>query len=153
MVNYRALNAAAVLDAHPLPLIEEEIAERAKGKLFTVLDLRHGFHQMPLRKEDRHLTVQWTVMGLKNAPSMVQKMMENVLFQKHESLALQEFCSIYIDNLQIATPSGENFDECLKKHEQHVRKVLKLLRQEKLVCGPSVEFCAPSWKIGQEDLA
>ena len=60
--------------------IEKEIAARAKGKLFTVLDLRHGFHQMPLRKEDRHLTamctpcgtVQWTVlpMGLKNAPSM-----------------------------------------------------------------------------------
>ena len=80
VVDYRALNAATVPDAHPLPLIEKEIAARAKGKLFTVLDLRHGFHQMPLRKEDRHLTamctpcgtVQWTVlpMGLKNAPSM-----------------------------------------------------------------------------------
>ena len=70
MVDYRALNAATVPDAHPLPLIEKEIAARAKGKLSTVLDLRHGFHQMPLRKEDRHLTamctpcgtVQWTVL-------------------------------------------------------------------------------------------
>ena len=69
-----------------------------------MLDLRQAFHQMPLRREDRHLTamctlcrtVQWTVMpmGLKNAPSMFQKMMENVLFQKHKSLGLQEFCSI-----------------------------------------------------------
>ena len=48
VVDYRALNAATVPDAHPLPLIEKEIAVRAKGKLFTVLDLRHGFHQMPL---------------------------------------------------------------------------------------------------------
>ena len=48
VVDYRALNAATVPDAHPLPLIEKEIAARAKGKLFTVLDLRHGFHQMPL---------------------------------------------------------------------------------------------------------
>ena len=90
LVDYRALNAATVPDAHPLPLIEKEIAARAKGKLFTVLHLRHGFHQMPLGKEDRHLTamckpcgtVQWTVlpMGLKNAPSMFQKMMETILF-------------------------------------------------------------------------
>ena len=159
VVDGRALNAATVPDAHPLPLIEKEIAARAKGKLFTMLDLRHGFHQMPLRKEDRHLTamctpcgtVQWTVlpMGLKNAPLMFQKMMETILFQKHKSLGLQEFCSIYIDDLLIATPLGKNFDECLKLHEEQVRKVLEVLRQEKLVCGPkkgklflqSVEFC------------
>ena len=158
-VDYRALNAATVPDAHPLPLIEKGIAARAKGKLFTVLDFRHGFHQMPLRKEDRHLTamctpcgtVQWTVlpMGLKNPPSMFQKMMETILFQKHKSLDLQEFCSIYIDDLLIATPLGKNFDECLKLHDEQVRNVLEVLRQEKLVCGPkkgemflqSVEFC------------
>ena len=63
VVDYRALNAATVPDAHPLPLIEEETAKRAKGKLFTVLDLRHGFHQMPLRKEDRHLTAMCTPCG------------------------------------------------------------------------------------------
>ena len=78
VVDYRAVNAATVSDAHPLPYIEEEIAKRAKGKLFTLLDLRHGFHQMPLRKENRQLTamcmpcgtIQGTVMpmGLKNAP-------------------------------------------------------------------------------------
>ena len=146
VVDYRALNAATVPDAHPLPLIEKEIAARAKAKLFTVLDLRHGFHQMPLRKEDRHLTamctpcgtVQWTVlpMGLKNAPSMFQKMMGTIFFQKHKSLELQEFCSIYIDDLLIATPLGKNFDECLKLHEEQVCKVLEVLRQEKLVCGP-----------------
>ena len=159
VVDYRALNVATVPDAHPLPLIEKEIAARAKGKLFTVLDLRHGFHQMPLRKEDRHLmamctpcgTVQWTVlpMGPKNAPSMFQKMMETILFQKHKFLDLQEFCSIYIDDLLIATPLGKNFEECLKLHEEQVRNVLEVLRQEKLVCGPkkgkmflqSVEFC------------
>ena len=49
-------------------------------------------------------------MGLNNAPSMFRKMMENVLFQKHESLGLQEFCSIYINDPLIATPLGKNFD-------------------------------------------
>ena len=88
-------------------------------------------------------------MCLKNAPSMFQKMMENVLFQKHKALSLQEFCSIYIDDLLIATPLGENFDECLRKHEEEVRKFLEVLRQGKFVSGPekgkmflqSVELC------------
>ena len=159
MVDYRALNAATFPDPHPLPLSEEEIAKRSKGKLFTMLNLRHGFHQMPLGKEHRHLTamctpcgtVQWTVipMGLKNALSVFQTMMENVLFQKHKALGLQEFCSIYIDDLLITTPVGQNFNRCLKKHEEQVRKVLEVLKQEKLVCAlkkgkmflQSVEFC------------
>ena len=76
-------------------------------------------------------------------------MMETILFHKHKSLHLQEFCSIYIDDLLIATPLGKNFHECLKLHEEQVRKVLEVLRQEKLVCGPkkgkmflqSVKFC------------
>ena len=128
VVDYRAVNAATVPDAYPLPLIEEVIAKRAKSTVFTVLDLRHGFHQMPLRKEDRHMTamctpcgsVQWTLMlmGLKNAAQM-----EKVLFQKHESLGLQEFRSIYIDDLLIATLLGKNFDECLRLHEEQVGKV------------------------------
>ena len=35
VMDYRALNAATVPDADPLPVIEEEIAKRAKGKLFV----------------------------------------------------------------------------------------------------------------------
>ena len=80
---------------------------------------------------------------------MFQTMMENVLFQKHKALGLQEFSSIYIDDLLITTLVGQNFDECLKKHNEQVRKVLGVLRQEKHVCAPkkgkmflqSVELC------------
>ena len=118
-----------------------------------------AFIRCPFEKGDRHLTamctpcgtVRWTVMlmGPKNAPSMFQKMMETILFQKHKALRLQEFCSIYIDDLLISTPLGKDFDECLKLHEEQVRKLLEVLRQEKLVCGPkkgkmfprSVVFC------------
>ena len=83
-------------------------------------------------------SVQWTVlpMGLKNAPSMFQKMMETILFHNHKSLDLQKFCSIYIDDLLIATPLGKKFYDDLKLHEEQVCKVLEVLRQEKLLCGP-----------------
>ena len=111
VVAFRNLNAETKADSHPLPLIDEEIVKRANGKLFSVLDLRHGFHQMPLARSSGPLTcmcspvgpAQGTVMpmGLKNAPSFFQRMMEEVLFSEHPEL--QEFVSVYIDDIIIAT--------------------------------------------------
>ncbi len=55
----------------------------------VVLDMRDGYHQVPLSTSDRHLTCmstppgtkQWTVlvMGLKNGDAIFQRMMEWVL--------------------------------------------------------------------------
>ena len=158
VVDFRNLNAETKADSHPLPLIEEEIAKRARGRLFSVLDLRHGFHQMPLRKDSRHLTcmctpcgpVQWTVMpmGLKNAPSFFQRMMEDVLFTTHPEL--RAFVSVYIDDIIIAT-EGEGLTEAelVALHEKQLNQVLDILDANQLICGPkkgklflkSVEFC------------
>ena len=158
VVDFRNLNAETKADSHPLPLIEEEIAKRARGRLFSVLDLRHGFHQMPLRKDSRPLTcmctpcgpVQWTVMpmGLKNAPSFFQRMMEDVLFTAHPEL--RAFVSVYIDDIIIAT-EGEGLTEAelVALHEKQLNQVLDILNANQLICGPkkgklflkSVEFC------------
>ena len=40
-------------------------------------------------------------MGLKNAPSFFQRIMEEVLFSEHHEL--REFISVYIDDIVIAT--------------------------------------------------
>ena len=158
IVDFRNLNAETKADSHPLPLIEEEIAKRARGRLFSVLDLRHGFHQMPLRKDSRPLTcmctpcgpVQWTVMpmGLKNAPSFFQRMMEDVLFTTHPEL--RAFVSVYIDDIIIAT-EGEGLTEAelVALHEKQLNQVLDILDANQLICGPkkgklflkSVKFC------------
>ena len=157
VVDFRNSNQATKADAHPLPLIEEEIAKPARGRLFSVLDLRHGFHQMPLRKDSRPLTcmctpcgpVQCTVMptGLKNAPSFFQRMMEDVLFSKHAEL--RAFVSVYIDDIIVPTEGeGLSEEELVALHEKQVNQVLDILDQSQLVCGPekgklflkSVEF-------------
>ena len=118
VVSFRNLNAETKADSHPLPLIEEEVAKRARGCLFSVLDFRHGFHQMPFRKDSRPLTcmctpcgpVQWTVIpiGLYNAPSFFQRMMEDVLFKAHPEL--RAFVSVYIHDIIVAT-DGEGLTE------------------------------------------
>ena len=139
--------------------------KRAKGKLFSVLDLRHGFHQMPLAKSSRPLTcmcspvgpVQWTVMpmGLKNAPSFFQRMMEEVLFSEHPEL--REFVSVYIDDIIIATVGdGLTEQELVDLHEKQLNMVLDILDKNQLICGPkkgklfleSVEFCGSLLRNG-----
>ena len=89
MVDYLSLNAATVNDAHPLPRIEDILVTQGKFRMWSVLDMKDGYHQVPLRREDRHLTCmstphgtkQWTVlvMGLKNGGAIFQRMMEWVL--------------------------------------------------------------------------
>ena len=144
VVDFCNLNVETKADSHSLPLIEEEIVKRAKGKLFSVLDLRHGFHQMPLAKSSRLLTcicspvspVQWTVMpmGLKNAPSLFQRMIEEVLFPEHPEL--REFVSVYIDDIIMATVGdGLTEQELVDLHEKHLNIVLDILDKSQLICG------------------
>ena len=165
VVDFRNLNAETKADSHPLPLIGEQIVKRAKGKLFSVLVLRHGFHQMPLAKSSRPLTcmcspvgpVRWTVMpmGLKNAPSFFQRMMKEVSFSEHPEL--RECVSVYIDDIIIATVGdGLTEQELVDLHEKQLKIVLDILDKNQLICGPkkgklfleSVEFCGSLLRNG-----
>ena len=165
VVEFRNFNAETKADSHPLPLIEEQIVIRAKGKLFSVLDLRHGFHQMPLAKSSRPLTcrcspvdpVQWTVMlmGLKNVPSFFERMMEEVLVSAHPEL--REFVSVHIDDIIIATVGDDLTEqELVDLHAKQFNSVLNILDKNQLICGPkkgkllleSVEFCGSLLRNG-----
>jgi len=89
VVDFRALNDATEVDAHPLPRIGEILQRQGQFKMWSVLDMKDGYHQVPLKKEHRHLTcmstprgvMQWKVlvMGLKNGNAIFQPVMEDVL--------------------------------------------------------------------------
>jgi hypothetical protein len=51
-----AINDVTVGDAFPLPSITEILDQLGKAPYFTTLDLASGYHQIPLRKEDREKT-------------------------------------------------------------------------------------------------
>ena len=53
VVDYRQLNEATLPDAHPLPLIENMLKDQSKHRIFTIVDLSKGLHQIPLHPESR----------------------------------------------------------------------------------------------------
>ena len=57
VVDYQYLNECTVKDSHPMPLIEEMIEQHGNNRVFSVMDLKSGFHQIPMKPEDRHKTV------------------------------------------------------------------------------------------------
>ena len=89
MVNYRGLNKQTEHDSYSPPLIDTILQKQQKKRSFTVLDLRHGYHQMPLHPDSRPCTamstqlgpMQWKVvpMAAKNGNAAFQRMIEDLL--------------------------------------------------------------------------
>ena len=87
-VDYRALNKITRKDPYKTPKVDDCLKMR-KGLYFTKMDLKNGFWQIPLRKEDRQKTTfiigdkyyQWKVMpmGMKNSPMTFQALIDKTL--------------------------------------------------------------------------
>ena len=89
VVDYRGLNEQTKHDSYSLPLMNTILQKQQKKRIFTVLDLKHGYHQMPLHPDSRPCTamstplgpMHWKVvpMGAKNGNAAFQRIMEDLL--------------------------------------------------------------------------
>ena len=90
-IDYRALNSQTVTDSFPLPRIDELLSRINGARYFSRLDLRDGYHQIPVGESSRQMTAftcrygtfEWHVMpfGLCNAPSTFQRVMNDVFLE------------------------------------------------------------------------
>ncbi|KAL4153415.1 hypothetical protein QTP88_001248 [Uroleucon formosanum] len=89
VIDFRALNNVTINEFHPLPNITEILDQLGQSQLFSIVDLKSGYHQISLSKESRELTAFSTnqghyhykrmSMGLASAPSTFAKAMTNVM--------------------------------------------------------------------------
>ncbi|EIE79980.1 hypothetical protein RO3G_04685 [Rhizopus delemar RA 99-880] len=50
VIDYRKLNAITKKDSYPLPRIDDLLDTLGKAKIFSALDMRSGFHQVPMEE-------------------------------------------------------------------------------------------------------
>ncbi|UYV80837.1 hypothetical protein LAZ67_19001932 [Cordylochernes scorpioides] len=88
-VDLREPNKAVILDAYPIPLIEDILSSLHGCKVFTNLDLSQAYHQIRLHPDSRYLTAFITHMGiyqfkrlpygLSSAPGAFQRYLSELL--------------------------------------------------------------------------
>ena len=142
VVDYRGLNEQTEHDSYSLPLIDSILQKQQKKRIFTVLDLKHGYHQMPLHPDSRPCTamstplgpMQWKVvpMGAKNGNAAFQRMMEDLLGP------VRDCADPFVDDIIIGSGT-ENMteDELIDAHEKDLRRVLSELDKHNMVCKPT----------------
>jgi hypothetical protein len=133
--DYQKLNEATIKNRYPLPLIGELIDKLKGAKHFTKLDVQWGYNNVQIKEGDEWKAAfrtniglfEPTVMffGLMNSPATFQAMM-NHLFH---DLIMEGKVVIYLDNILI-------FSKDLNEHRKITRRVLQILRENKLSLKP-----------------
>ncbi|GJS94313.1 putative reverse transcriptase domain-containing protein [Tanacetum coccineum] len=104
--------------------------KKKDGSVYSKIDLRSGYHQLRVREEDilkttfrtryGHYEFQVMPFGLTNAPAVFMGLM-NLVCNPY----LDKFVIVFIDDILI-------YSRNKKKHEEHLKAILELLKKEEL---------------------
>ena len=105
-IDYRKPNDVTRKDSYPLPWIDDLVEALSGARWFSTLDLKSGYWQVEMEKNDKEKTAhsigsglwQFTVMpfGLSNAPATFERLMEHVLSGLPLTMAL-----VYLDDVLV----------------------------------------------------
>jgi hypothetical protein len=147
-VDYCQLNLQTVEDKYPLPNMADLAARLDDCTIFSKLDLRKGYLQVPVATADVPKTAIITPFGLfefllmpfglRNAGMTFQRLMDSLLGRL-------PFAFVYLDDILVASPSAA-------EHQRHLAAVLSVLQDNGLVVNaekctfgqPSMEFLGHS---------
>ena len=145
VVDFRSLNEATIRESHPLPSIEDILVRQGRRHLFSVMDLKDAFHQVPLQKDSRPYTCtstprgtkQWkvVVMGLKNGVAIFQRVIEYCLE------GVRDVADPYVEDIIVGTEWQGGWEATVEQHDKDLRRVLKVMEENKMVVdGKNASF-------------
>jgi hypothetical protein len=147
VVDYRALNLVTRMDRHPLPLIQDIFDQLGGGAtIFSTLDLKQGYHQLPIHPESKEKTAfschlgqfqfRRASMGLACMPPFFQRQRQKCLAE-----LVGVCCLVYLDDIIIFSPDPLT-------HVTHVRAVLERIEAAGLTLKRSkCQFGAPEVEL------
>ena len=104
-VDLKPLNENVIREVHPLPKVDEILAQLSEAKVFSKLDANSGFWQIPLSQSSRPLTTFITPygrycfnkmpFGISSAPEHFQKRMNHILTGLNGVLCLMDDVLIF----------------------------------------------------------
>ena len=119
-VDYRRLNRHSKFAWFPLPRIESILYETAAKSVFSTLDLRSGYHQVPMARSAIEKTAfsthqghyEWTHLpfGLSGAPATFQRLMSTVL-----NGLLGDGVSVFLDDVAVHTHTVDEHLDALQE--------------------------------------
>ncbi|KAL0551621.1 hypothetical protein IC582_010710 [Cucumis melo] len=145
-IDYRELNKVTVKNRYPLPKIDDLFDQIQGATVFSIIDLRSGYHQLRIKDGDvpktafrsRYGHYEFIVMsfGLTNAPAVFMDLM-NKVFREF----LDTFVIVFIDDILI-------YSKTEAEHEEHLRMVSFLghmLYKARVFVDPAKIEAVTSW--------
>ena len=131
-VDLKPLNENVFREVHPLPKVDETLAQLAGAKIFSKLDANSGFWQIPLAKESRLLTTfvipyghycfNKLLFGICSAPEHFQRRMSEVFAGLEGVLCLMDDVLVF----------GKSAEE----HDTRLLAVLQRIQQAGVTLNP-----------------
>lgn len=143
VIDYSKLNNHTITDRYPIPDINLTLQNLGNAKVFSKIDLESGYHQVLIKEKDREKTAfsingakyEFIRMpfGLKNAPSIFQRCVDDILRPY-----IGKFAYVYIDDVLIFSDSEE-------EHVEHVTIVVNALHEANMkISGEKSHFFTTS---------
>jgi hypothetical protein len=133
-VDYRKLNAVTIADEFPIPQQSEILQALSGSQVMSGLDVLSGFTQLEIDEEDVEKTAFRThrglsqfrrmPFGLRNGPSIFQRVMQGIL-----SPYLWIFCLVYINDIVV-------YSKTYEEHIEHLDRVLGAIEKAGITLSP-----------------
>lgn len=136
VINYKALNKETIDDGYYLPKKDELIKLISGKQWYSSFDCKSGFWQVPLKESCKKLTAfscpsgqfEWNVLpfGLKQAPGIFQRKMDDALELKNITDKSKQFVSLYVDDIIV-------YSNTRQEHDNHLLQTLLRCKKNGIV--------------------